>query len=76
MDSQLEHARLLRLPEVMRLTGLSRSTIYQLASTLDFPKPVKLGRRISAWLAREVTEWIDHRATQTRHRRLVSERRS
>jgi prophage regulatory protein len=67
MDSHLEHARLLRLPDVMRLTGLSRSTIYHLASTLDFPKPVKLGNRVSAWVACEVTEWIDCRVTQTRY---------
>jgi len=66
MDSQIENARLLRLPDVIRLTGLSRSMIYQLASTQHFPKPVKLGNRVSAWLAREVTEWICQKVTQTR----------
>jgi prophage regulatory protein len=66
MDSQIENARLIRLPEVIRLTGLSRSMIYQLASTQHFPKPVKLGTRVSAWLARDVTEWIDQKVTQTR----------
>jgi len=66
MDSRIENTRLIRLPEVIRLTGLSRSMIYQLASTQHFPKPVKLGTRVSAWLAREVTEWIDHKVAQTR----------
>lgn len=66
MDSQIENARLIRLPEVIRLTGLSRSMIYQLASTQHFPRPVKLGNRVSAWLVREVTEWIGHKVAQTR----------
>ena len=36
---------ILRLPDVKRSTGLSRSTIYQRITRGTFPKPVSLGGR-------------------------------
>lgn len=37
--------RLITLPELARLLGLSRATIYrQIAADPAFPKPVKIGR--------------------------------
>ena len=50
--------RIMRLPEVMLRTGLSRSSIY---SREDFPKPVKLGRNMAGWVEREVDAWVDAR---------------
>ena len=41
--------RLLRRPEVEKLTGLARATIYQKMATGDFPRPVKIGVRAVAW---------------------------
>ena len=35
--------RILRLPEVLALTGLSKSTIYRLMPVGEFPQSVKLG---------------------------------
>ena len=40
---------ILRLPEVKKSTGLSRSTIYLRISQGTFPKPVCLGRRAVGW---------------------------
>ena len=37
--------RIYRLPQVMELTGLSRSSIYLALSKEEFPQPVKIGRR-------------------------------
>ncbi|PXB71671.1 AlpA family transcriptional regulator, partial [Pseudomonas aeruginosa] len=34
--------RIIRLKEVVRSTGLARSTIYKLIGSGDFPKPVPL----------------------------------
>ena len=45
---------LLRLPAVLRLTGLGRSTLYRLISEGAFPPPVKLAKRASAWRQEEV----------------------
>ena len=52
---------LLRLPRVRELTGLSRSSIYRLAQAGDFPRPIKLGQRASAWSAEQVQHWIASR---------------
>lgn len=46
---------LLRLPDVMGRTGLSRSAVY---ASEGFPKPVKIGNRAVAWVASEVEAWI------------------
>lgn len=47
-----------RLPQVKARTGLSRSEIYRRIAAGDFPQPVKLGERASAWSAAEVDRWI------------------
>lgn len=54
---------LLRLPEVIARTGLSRSEIYRriAANPPSFPAPVKLGERASAWPEHEVTAWCEAR---------------
>lgn len=49
---------LLRLPDVEARTGLRRSHIYHLSSRGQFPRPLKLGDRASAWVAGEVDDWI------------------
>ena len=52
---------LLRLPEVVRRTGLSRSYLYHEMKHDRFPKPVKITQRTSAWVDSEVQEWIENR---------------
>jgi prophage regulatory protein len=47
--------RLLRLPEVISQTGLNRNSIYQIE---DFPRPIKIGARASAWVQSEIQLWI------------------
>lgn len=59
-QNQIE-ARLIRLREVMTKTGLSRSYVYALSQKGQFPKPVKLSERSSAWIESEVQAWIDER---------------
>jgi prophage regulatory protein len=41
---------LLRLPTVMRITGLARSTIHKLIAQNRFPAPITLSTRAVAWL--------------------------
>jgi prophage regulatory protein len=50
--------RFIRLPEVMRLTGMSRSTIYLRIGEGNFPKPFHPSERMSVWSEREVMAWI------------------
>jgi prophage regulatory protein len=50
-----------RLPQVKARTKLSRSEIYRKIALGDFPRPIKLGERASAWPEHEVTAWIASR---------------
>jgi len=56
--------KLLRLRQVRVHCGLSRSEIYRRIASGDFPKPIKLGERASAWAEHEVTAWIAARIAQ------------
>ncbi len=50
-----------RRTEVEQITGLSRSTIYDLMSKGDFPRPVRLGSKIVAWPESKLSEWLEQR---------------
>ena len=58
--------RILRLPEVVARTGLSRSTIYVRLADGSFPRPVPLGARAVGWVEAEVDDWIQDRITERR----------
>jgi prophage regulatory protein len=49
-----------RLRDVIRITALSRSTIYRRISEGRFPAPVNLGGRASAWPSAALQQWIDN----------------
>lgn len=51
----------LRMPAVIRLTGLGRSTIYRLMAEAKFPRSVKLCGRSVAWRHADVEKWSDER---------------
>ena len=57
---------ILRLPEVKRNTGLSRSTLYLRIAQGTFPKPVNLGARAVGWLEAEIQEWLQQRIEASR----------
>lgn len=48
----------LRLPDVIKKTGLSRSSIYLRIPSEDFPKPISLGGRAVGWLQQDVDDWV------------------
>ena len=58
-----ENTRFIRIREVIRLTGISKSYIYQLCNDNQFPKSIQLvpGGKSVAWLESEVMDWIDSR---------------
>lgn len=60
---EVNQTRLIRIREVIRLSGISRSFIYQLCSDNLFPKSIQLvpGGKSVAWLESEVIDWIDSR---------------
>ncbi|WP_081355827.1 helix-turn-helix transcriptional regulator [Nitrosospira multiformis] len=56
---------ILKQPEVSRVTGLSRSSIYRLEAQGQFPSRVKLSECASGWHSEEVQAWIDSRPRVT-----------
>ncbi len=58
-------SKLLRLPAVCELVGLSKTSIYAAMakdSGQGFPIPVRIGCRAVAWHSYEVLTWIESRA--------------
>ena len=51
---------LLRLPAVEAKTGLSKATIYRRVAEGKFPKPIRIGPTIVAWLDHEIDAVIEH----------------
>jgi prophage regulatory protein len=47
----------LRLPDVKAITGLSKTTIYEMIKEEAFPHPVPIGKRAVGWIEAEVKQW-------------------
>lgn len=58
--------QIIKLSDVNRITGLSNSSIYRLASQNKFPKPIKLSKRSSGWLKSEIDQWLEKRIEASR----------
>lgn len=54
----LDDSAFLRLPVVKQLTGLGRTTIYEMMHKGIFPQAIKLSTRAIAWRAGEIRAWI------------------
>jgi prophage regulatory protein len=53
--------QVMRLAEVVEYTRLSRSTIYRLMVTDEFPKQIKLASHASGWLLADIDQWLETR---------------
>ena len=51
--------RLIRMNEVVKRTGLSRSVVYDRMREGTFPRALKLSERCIAWPESRVQKWID-----------------
>lgn len=56
-NCQKTEIRFIRLQDVLRICGKSRSSVYDAIKKGNFPKPVKLHGRSSGWLQNEIEEW-------------------
>ena len=67
-NSIAENDRIMRMPEVIKTTGISRPQIYLLISKGEFPKQIKLtsGGKIAGWLQSEVMDWVASRVIASR----------
>ena len=53
--------RTLRLPEVIQITGRSKTMIYEDAKAGLFPKGFLIGRKARAWLLSDIMTWLESR---------------
>lgn len=58
--------RMLRITEVCRRVGVSKSQIHRLIVEAKFPSPIRIGKRISAWIEAEVEKWLAERIAFSR----------
>lgn len=65
MLSNLADAKILRYAEVLRRTGLSRTTIWRKIRAGDFPAPIQLGPNSVGWLDEEIDTWVANRPRVT-----------
>jgi len=63
-------AQLVRITEVCRMTGLSRTTIWRLQRARDFPRRVQISRGAVGWHLSDIEEWMRHRSQPLRRVRL------
>ena len=57
--SMTDHAdHILRLPAVLRKTGLSRSTLYRKMDQGTFPRQIKISERCAGWRSSAVDAWL------------------
>ncbi len=61
----MQSDRVVRLTEVVHLSGLSKSAIYEMISKNQFPAPVRIGARSVGWRHSEIQQWIETRPTTT-----------
>lgn len=61
LTDSMTQDRFVRLPEVMQLTGISKTTVYYYIRCGAFPKQYHLTARISAWKLSEITAWAESR---------------
>jgi prophage regulatory protein len=53
--------KLLRRPDVEAMTGLRRSSIYEMMQENTFPKPVQLNKRMVGWVESEIEDWLEEK---------------
>ncbi len=61
----MENHQMLRAPEVMARTGLSRVTIWRRVRAGTFPAPTELGENSIGWTESEIIAWLANRPRRT-----------
>lgn len=53
--------KILRMKQILEVTGCSKSFIYKHIRSGNFPGQIKLGPRAVGWNQNEIEEWINSR---------------
>jgi len=61
-DANLSTDGLIRLAQLVpEIIPVSRATLWRMVAAGDFPRPIRLSKRIAAWRRIEVNQWLDSR---------------
>ncbi|EGG9814475.1 AlpA family phage regulatory protein [Salmonella enterica] len=58
--------KLLRWPDVLHITQISRSTVWRMMQRGAFPKQVDVGTHCAVWDAEEINRWVEERKRVSR----------
>jgi prophage regulatory protein len=62
--------RLLRLPEVIRKTGLKKTKLYELQKEGTFPMRIQITANSVGWIEEEINAWIAGRVAASKPLRI------
>ena len=62
--------RFLRLPEVLNLVGVTRSTLYRWMDAGTFPKQISVGGNTVVWVESAVNSWMEDQMASKWPRRV------
>lgn len=65
--------KILKLPEVITRTTLSRSSIYLYVKRGLFPAPMKLGLRSTGWFESEIEDWLMFKRIENPMHKIIRE---
>ncbi len=57
----LDDLRLMRIEQVLRACGPSKSTLYKMMAQGKFPRPVRISDRIVGWRQSDIMAWLAER---------------
>ena len=60
-----ESKALMRMDEIVSLLGFGRSTLYAMIKNHQFPAPIKIGKRKTAWRTEVVMDWLNSKEHRT-----------
>lgn len=60
--------KIIRMPDVEKKVGMSKSVIYNMIRRGEFPRQVRLGEHSVGWIETDVDEWVRVRGETVRDR--------
>lgn len=49
-----------RINQLLNFVPFSRTTVWRLTKTGEFPKPVRLSNAVTAWRIEDIRDWMAH----------------
>lgn len=53
--------RIVRISELTEMLAISKTSLWRLRQSEDFPTPIQLGPRIIAWKISDIESWLENK---------------